>query len=149
MIEKIREIIEPIIIQEGAELVEIVYRRESGRQVLRFMVDKERGIELSECVKLNEKIGQALDESDIITENYILEVNSPGIDRLFKTKKDYIRASGRIVRVTLSEAILDKKEYIGRLEDIMEDSIKVDAGKKGIIEIPFSNIRRARQEVKF
>lgn len=149
MIGRIKELINPIIIEEGAELVDMIYRKEAGRQVLRLLVDKEGGIRLSDCVKLNEKISQALDESDIISESYVLEVDSPGIDRPFQAKRDYLRAIGRTVRVTLSEAILDKKEYIGRMEDVMEDSIKIEVGKKGIIEVPFSKITRARQEAEF
>lgn len=149
MIDKIKEIIEPILQEEGIELVEIVYRREAGRQVLRLLVDKEGGIKLTDCVRLNERISQALDESDIITESYVLEVDSPGVDRPFKIKRDYERARGRLVRVTLSEAVFDKKEYIGRLEEISDDYIKVDVKKKGIVDIPFDKIMRARQEVEF
>lgn len=148
MIDKIKEIIESILQEENAELVEIIYRREAGRQVLRVLVDKEDGIMLTDCVKLNEKISQALDESNVITERYVLEVASPGIDRPFKIKRDYERAKGRMVRVTLNEAILDKKEYIGRLQEILNDSIKIDTKKKGILEIPFEKIIRARQEVE-
>ena len=149
MIDKIKEVIQPLLQEEAVELVEIIYRREGNRQVLRLLVDKEDGIVLSDCVKLNEKISQVLDESSLITERYVLEVDSPGIDRPFKTKRDYERAKGRMVRVTLNEAILDKKEYIGRLEEILEDYIKVDVGKKGVIDVPFTKIARARQEVEF
>lgn len=149
MIDKIKEIIEPILQEENTELVEIIYRREAGRQVLRLLVDRQGGIVLSDCVELNERISHVLDETNVITERYVLEVDSPGVDRPFKTKRDYERAKGRMVRVTLSEAILDKKEYIGRLQEILEDYIKVDAKKKGIIDIPFEKVIRARQEIEF
>ncbi len=149
MIDKIKEIIEPILQEENTELVEIIYRREAGRQVLRLLVDRQGGIVLSDCVELNERISHVLDETNVITERYVLEVDSPGVDRPFKTKRDYERAKGRMVRVTLSEAILDKKEYIGRLQEILEDYIKVDTKKKGIIDIPFEKIIRARQEIEF
>lgn len=149
MIDKIKEIIIPILQEEGAELVEIIFRREAGRQVLRILIDKEGGVTLSDCVRINEIISRVLDENNTIQERYMLEVDSPGIDRPFKIKRDYKRASGRLVRVTLSEAILDKKEYIGRLEEILDNSIKIDVEKKGIIEIPFEKITRARQEVEF
>lgn len=149
MLDQLKQIIEPILEKEGAELVDLIFRREGNRQVLRLLVDKEGGISLAECVKLNERISTLLDEANAIAESYILEVDSPGIDRPFKTKRDYGRSIGRMVRVTLSEAILDKKEYIGRLEEILEDSIKIDTEKKGIIEIPFGKITRARQEVEF
>jgi len=149
MIDKIREIIEPIIQEENAELVEIAYRREAGSQVLRLLVDKEGGIQLSDCARLNERIGRVLDEANIIQESYVIEVDSPGIDRPFKTKRDYERAIGRLVRVTLNERILDKKEYIARLQDVSETGIKIDVKKKGIIEIPFEKIVRTREEIEF
>ncbi len=149
MIDKIKEIIMSILQEENAELVEIIYRREAGRQVLRILADKEGGIKLADCARLNERISQVLDERDIIQESYVIEVDSPGIDRLFKTKRDYERAVGRFVRVTLSEKIPDKKEYIARLEEVSDTGVKIDVKKKGIIEIPFEKIVRAREEIEF
>jgi ribosome maturation factor RimP len=167
MVDKIREIIMPVLQEENAELVEIIYRREAGRQVLRLLVDRDGGIKLADCARLNERIGQVLDERDIIQESYVIEVDSPGIDRLFKTKRDYERAIGRLVRVTLSERIQNKKEYIARLEEVSDMGVKIDihpvrdnrrlkpdafsngVKKKGVIEIPFEKIVRAREEIEF
>lgn len=149
MVDKIKAVIEPILQEERIELVEIIFRKEAGRQVLRLLVDKDTGIKLSDCMKLNEKISKVLDETDIIQETYIIEVDSPGIDRPFKTKRDYERAVGRIVRITLSERIMDKKEHIGRLEEISDIGVKIDLKKKGIIEISFEKIIRAREEIEF
>mgnify|MGYP001585234376 CR=1 FL=1 len=158
MLDKIKAIIEPILQEEQVELVEIIFRREAGRQVLRLLVDKDSGgIQLADCARLNEKISQALDvgaglkptPTDVIQGGYILEVDSPGIDRPFKVKRDYERAMGRLVRVTLREKILDKKEYIARLKEVSDAGVKIDVKKKGIIEIPFEKITRAREEVEF
>ena len=149
MDEEIKEIINPVLQDEGYELVEMIFRKEAGRQVLRLLVDREGGIKLSDCVRLNQRISHVLDEENVIIEPYMVEVDSPGIDRWFTAKRDYERAKGRLVRVTLNEAILDKKEHIGRLEDISEDAIKIDVEKKGIISILFTTIVRARQEVEF
>ena len=148
MIDKIREIIEPVIREDGAELVEMIYRKEAGRQVLRLLVDKEGGVQLSDCARLNQKIGQILDEANIIQESYVIEVDSPGIDRPFKVKRDYERAVGRLVRVTLNEAIAEKKEHIGRLKQISDTGVEIDVKKKGIIEMPFEKIVRAREEIE-
>ena len=76
-------------------------------------------------------------------------MDSPGIDRLFKTTRDYERALGRLVRVTLTERILDKKEYMARLEEVSDTGVKIDVKKKGIIDIPFEKIARAREEIEF
>ncbi|MFH1782253.1 MAG: ribosome maturation factor RimP [Candidatus Omnitrophota bacterium] len=148
MLDKLNDIIQPIIKAEDAELVDLIYRREGNRQVLRLLVDKEGGITMEDCININGRISEALDATDVIPEKYFLEVNSPGIDRPFKTKRDYEKAKGRLVRVTLNERIKNKMEYIAVLEDILEDSIKIDVKKKGIIKIPFKNITRARQEIE-
>lgn len=147
VIDKIKAIIQPILAVEHIELVDIIYRKESGVQVLRLLVDKEGGIKLSDCARLNESISKILDEANIIPERYVLEVGSPGLDRPFKAQRDYERAKGRMVRITLNEAIFDKKEHIGRLEEISANAIKINTQKKGIIEIPFQKITRARQEI--
>jgi len=149
MLDKIKQVVEPILEEEGVELVDLVLRREAGRQVLRLLVDRQGGIMLSDCVRLNEEISQELDKDSVINEDYTLEVDSPGVDRWFSSKRDYERARGRMVRVTLNEAIMDKKEYIGRLREALEDYIKVEVEKKGIIDIPLEKIVRARQEVEF
>jgi len=149
MLDKIKEIIEPVLQGERVELVEIIFRREAGRQVLRLLVNKDNGIQLSDCVELNRKIGRVLDENDIIGESYVIEVDSPGIDRPFKTRRDYERAVGRLVRVTLNEKISDKKEYIARLEEVSDAGVKIDINKKGVMEIPFEKISRAREEIEF
>jgi len=149
MLDQIKQVIQSILQQENTALVDIIFRRESGQQVLRLLVDREGGIRLSDCVILNKKISQALEESGVIAEGYILEVDSPGVDRWFSGRQDYERARHRMVRVTLNEAVLDKKEYIGKLEEALESAIKIEVKKKGIIEIPYERIVRARQEVEF
>jgi len=149
MLDQIKQVIQSILQQENTALVDIIFRRESGQQVLRLLVDREGGIRLSDCVILNKKISQALEESGVIAEGYILEVDSPGVDRWFSGRQDYERARHRMVRVTLNEAVLDKKEYIGKLEEALESAIKIEVKKKGIIEIPYDKIVRARQEVEF
>lgn len=149
MIDKLKTIIQPILDIEQVELVDIIYRPESGGKVIRLLVDKEGGIKLAECIELNEKIGRVLDESNVVNEKFILEVASPGIDRMFKIKRDYERALGRIVRVTLNERILEKMEYIGRLLEVFDSFIKIDVPKKGVLDISFDKIIRTRQEVGF
>ncbi|MCX5711970.1 MAG: ribosome maturation factor, partial [Candidatus Omnitrophica bacterium] len=61
------------------ELVELIYRQEGRDLVLRLLVDyPEGGITIGECAELNRSVGIMLDEKNIIEQNYILEVSSPG-----------------------------------------------------------------------
>lgn len=140
--EKAREIVSNILNDNKIELVEMTYRREGGRRVLRILVDTEGGISIDECAKLNEIIGETLDAQDIINEHYILEVSSPGLDRPLKSKNDFLRLKGKRIRAHTYEPIAGKREFAGVLEVVSDDSIGIleDAH---MITIPLDKISKA------
>ncbi|MDP3790352.1 MAG: ribosome maturation factor RimP [Candidatus Omnitrophota bacterium] len=144
IIDKIKVIISNILQRNGIELIDITYRRESGGNVLRISADTENGITIGECAKMNEVISEALDESNIIEDKYILEVSSPGLDRPLKTKNDFLRAKGKKIRVHTYMPIDNKKEFIGNLEDANEKeaSVLTDSGTR--VSISFDKISSAR-----
>src|SRR5687767_14065925 len=85
----IRSIAEPILAQESIELVDLIYNRHGRFTTVRLLVDKVGGITIQECTHLNRVVGTALDEANVITESYTLEVSSPGLDRPLSTKRDF------------------------------------------------------------
>ena len=97
----IEKLVEPLLQQEEAELVDIEFCREHGSQVLRFYLDKEGGITLDDCEHLSNRLGALLDEADAVPGSYVLEVSSPGLDRIVKKEKDFIRFFGRAVKLRL------------------------------------------------
>jgi len=74
--EKIKEMLEPVIKENGYVLDEVLYTKESGMNFLRVVIDKEGGIEVDDCVTVSKLINPILDEKDPIEENYILDVCS-------------------------------------------------------------------------
>ena len=101
------------------ELVDVEYVKERD-WYLRVFVDKAGGIDLDDCQKLSEQLGARLDATNIIDGAYILEVSSPGIDRVLKKERDFVREAGKVVDVTLYAPLEGKKiftdELIGRDE---------------------------------
>ena len=95
--EEIKKLIQPVIDQEQVELVDLIYRREAGRYVLRLLVYKVNGVSLDDCSRINRAISDILDNSDLIQHSFVLEVNSPGLDRPIVTKRDFERNIGRAV----------------------------------------------------
>lgn len=146
LVKEIEELVSPLLDKEGVDLVEILYRRESGRMVLRFFVDVPGGITLAECARLNNQIGKVLDESDIPLANYLLEVSSPGLDRPIKTVKDFLRAVGKKVRLIYSKDGREKVTCIGEVKSVDNENVTLAIeGKEEII--PIDRIVKARQEV--
>lgn len=75
--------VERIISGTALELVDVEYVREKN-WYLRVFIDKEGGVDLEDCQAVSEKLSKVLDEKDPIQENYLLEVSSPGLDRILK-----------------------------------------------------------------
>ena len=89
----VETLLEPCLEKEGIELVDVEYVRERD-WILRIFIDKEGGVDLNDCQHISEEAGALLDEKDLIAGNYLLEVSSPGIDRILKKDKDFRRFAG-------------------------------------------------------
>ena len=76
------ELVQPIV--EGFDLVlwDVRYEKEGSQWFLRVFIDKEEGaVDITDCENVSRAIDKPLDELDPITDNYILEVSSPGVER--------------------------------------------------------------------
>ena len=54
-------LIRPVIEGSGLELVDVAFRRESGRRILRVVVDREGGVDVDTIAELAEKVSRRLD----------------------------------------------------------------------------------------
>ena len=97
--EAVEKVLEPILESDGIEVVDVEYVRERN-WILRIYIDKEGGVDLNDCQVISEKAGAILDEKDLIPDNYMLEVSSPGLDRVLKKDKDFIRYADSDVDAT-------------------------------------------------
>ncbi len=73
----VEALVKPIIENLGYELYDVEYVKEGKNYFLRIFIDKEDGINLNDCEKVNDAINDKLDEKDYIKEQYFLEVSSP------------------------------------------------------------------------
>lgn len=150
VLDRIKAIAAPILEEEGVELVDIIYRREGRKMVLRLLVDTPSGITIDECSELNKKIGEGLDGSDMALENYILEVSSPGLDRLLTTKRDFERVLGKGLKVVTKMPVAGRDNvYIGKLEFVSEEAITLKLGSGEDVTISYDDIATARQHIEF
>lgn len=125
------------------ELVDVEYVKERD-WYLRVFVDKPGGIDLDDCQTLSEQLSARLDESDIISGAYILEVSSPGIDRILKKDKDFVREAGKIVDVTLYAPLDGKKIFTGELKGRDENFLNLKD-----ISLPRDKVAQVRLHMDF
>lgn len=145
-IEELKGIIIPVVESENYEFVDIEYRREKDGLVLRVYIDKEGGVSLKDCEIVSEKISKKLDEVDLISYRYILEISSPGIYRVLKSEKDFLKFVGKRVKISLFSPIKETKTYYGHIHDFKDGKLYLEIASGEVIEIPFKNIAKANLE---
>ncbi|MCM8797706.1 MAG: ribosome maturation factor RimP [Candidatus Omnitrophica bacterium] len=145
-VEELREVISGYLSSRQVDLVELTYRFEGGRAILRILADKPSGgITLEECAILNQEISAILDEKNLIQESYVLEVSSPGLDRPLKTKKDFLRCLNKRVRLFLYQPLNGRFELEGELQRVDDEGLYIVLEHKEEIRIDLKNIRKGKQ----
>lgn len=74
--EKVRNLIEGVIVENGYLLDEVLYVKEGSSYFLRIIVDKDGYINIEDCLKINALVGPILDKADLIKDSYILDICS-------------------------------------------------------------------------
>lgn len=146
---KVREVTAPLLSDLHIELVDLTFRGESGGMVLRFTVDKGCGIGIDDCCRLSRQIEKILDESNAIEERYILEVQSPGLDRILVKTSDFERIIGKEVRIITREAVGGKMENLGKLKWVNDERVLIQTPEDREIEIARNLIVKAKLEINF
>ena len=116
----------------GCFLVDAEYVKEGNDNFLRLYIDKPGGIGIDECETFSNEFGALYDVIDPIAGEYYLEVSSPGVDRVHKTRREYEYFCGREVSVKLYAAIDGKKEFDGILECLEGENVTVTVGEEKI-----------------
>ena len=147
--EIVRTIAEPIVSGLGLELVDVEYVREGSNWYLRVFIDKEGGVTVDDCEAVTLPLSRKLDEVDPISRSYIFEVSSPGVERPFKTPRDYEKAIGKRVRVKFFKAIDGVKKIEGILEQYDGKSITISIDNGGQKTYPVDAISRINKVILF
>lgn len=149
-LEKIKEIVRPVIEKDNLEFVNIELKIECRRRVLKIFIDKENGVNVEDCAKISRIINSLSEIDDLITGSYYLEVSSPGLDRPLFGEPDYKKFEGRLVKIKTSRALDGQKNIIGYLRGCKEQNIILEEKHSGkIIEVGLDNIARAKLEPEF
>lgn len=133
--EKVEQLVKTKIEENGYELYDVEYAKEGKNYFLRIFIDKENGIDINDCEKVNNAITDILDEANYIKEQYFLEVSSPGIERILKKDKHLESSIGEKVNIKLfKKDENNKKEYQGILEKYNDEFITIKGDKETQIE---------------
>ncbi len=125
IVKNIEELVIPILKELGVELIDIEFQKHRNDWFLRIYIDKIGGITIDDCETVSKKVDRYLDDLDLITHSYYLEVSSPGLDRPLKTDMQLKKHLGEKVEVRTYKPINGKRKHIGILENFDENSILI------------------------
>lgn len=151
-VDKTTVIANAIAMELGLEIVDVEWVKENHNYILRILADTDEGLTIDDSIALNEAISAKLDIEDFITEEYMLEVSSPGLERPLKTDSDIKNAIGDYINIRTYASIDGIKEFEGNLIEYADNIITIDVNIKGRIKqfkIEKSKISKIRLAVKF
>ena len=148
VIEGVRALAEPILMDRGLELVAVEFQRESRGWILRVYMDRAGGVTLEDCQKVSEELGDHLDVADIIEFPYHLEVSSPGLDRPLTREADFIGFAGKPARIVTHDPIDGQRNFRGRLGGLADGAVLLILADGRQVQIPRGLIAKARLEIE-
>ena len=125
--------LQPIAERVGVEIVDAEW--DMRARALTVFIDAEGGIDLNLCEKFHRAIDEPLDEFDpSFGESYTLNCSSPGLDRPFKTARDFERHLGEKIELHFYAPFEGKKYYEGELlsYDGENVTVRTEGGDKTI-----------------
>lgn len=154
VVEKITELVTPIIEAKNFSLWDVEFVKEGKDMFLRIFIDKPGGITIDDIVEATNEISEMLDvvDPDPIPEAYMLEISSPGAERPLKTDEDLYWAIDKYINVSLYQKLDGIKEFQGDLISVNDDNLVLnylDKTRKKSVEIPRDMIAKARLAIKF
>lgn len=139
----------------GYELVDLRWGGSGRRPMLKIRIDRSgalpgEGVTVDECAEVSRALEPWLDEHEELSERYVLEVSSPGVDRPLVKALDFERFRGERVAVSGGKDVLaDKATRLeGELLGLVDEGTEAEAVRLRLpsgeeVSIPRSEIRKA------
>lgn len=147
--ETIMDLVEPVAVERGLDLVDVEYQPGGRRSVLRLYLDRPGGISLDDLAEVSREVSDVLDAHDVVPGQYTLECSSPGVNRRLRKPAEFARFCGKSVRVRTSTPIAGSRNFAGLLVSASEDAIEIDDPSHGRLAVPLRSIERANYEHDF
>ena len=123
---KVAEIVAPYAEELGLDIWDIRFVKEGTDWYLRIFIDKDGGVSIDDCVDLTHAITKPLDDADPISQSYLLEVSSPGVERELITDSHFEKYIGAAVMMRLIRPIDKIRDFSGTLKKYEKGLITVE-----------------------
>jgi ribosome maturation factor RimP len=144
------ELLDGEFARAGYDIEDVIVDAAARPPRITVVADGDEGLDLDTIAELSRSASELLDRVDERAATYVLEVTSPGVDRPLTTEKQYRRARGRKVELTMS----DGSQLTGRLGETRDGIVRlvVREGRHAnfsVRELTLDSITKAVVQVEF
>jgi len=150
-------LLDPMLEEGNIFLVDIIIKPSKVSQKITILIDSDEGITIQECTSISRRLAKQLEELEVFTEPYTLEVSSPGLDQPLILTRQYLKNIGRNLKVTLrtgeavSGTLIEANEEAIKLQLPMpKKKSKVPVDEASLLkDISLTDISKAMIEISF
>ncbi len=135
----LQQVLETALEGLGYDLVD--FERSGKGKLLRVYIDRSGGIDVDDCAKVSNHLSRVLPVEGIDYDR--LEISSPGLDRLLRKERDFVRFAGHKVRVKLRVPVAGQRNFVGVLRETRAGRVEIEADGK-VVSLDLSNLDKAR-----
>ena len=143
---EIAELIKPTILSMGYELWGLNVGQQNNSLKFTLYIDSVNGINIDDCEKVSNQVTHLLDTEEVCGSEYVLEVSSPGFDRILMTKEHFSRYLKEKVKVKLKWLVNNRKNIKGVIKEVTDDCVIINDEKESY-EIKYDSIDSARLKI--
>jgi ribosome maturation factor RimP len=123
----------------GYELVGV--ERPAGGQLLRIYIDKPGGISVDDCATVSHQLTRVLEVENVRYDR--LEISSPGLDRILKEERDFVRFAGQRARVKMRVPVDGQRNFVGVVREAGAGRLQLEVDGK-VLSLELGNMESAR-----
>ncbi len=123
--QKVYDLVKPVTDELGYYLWDVCYEKEGAVWYLRIFIDSDDGITIDDCERANAPINQIMDANDPVSQSYMLEVGSAGLERELVKEEHFEICEGDTVKIRFIRSIDGEKEIIAVLSGADKDGVSV------------------------
>lgn len=139
---KLTDLLQPVVESVGCELWGVEYHPRNS--LLRLYIEKASGVLLDDCEKVSREVRAVLDTAKVMSDDYGLEVSSPGLNRRFFSAEQCARFVGDKISLRLRERLGQSKRVEGVLTGVDADTVCMQVAGDDL-RIPFASVSKARR----
>ena len=124
-LEQLQALLAPVIEALGYQCWGLEFLSQGRHSLLRIYIDHADGILVEDCEKVSRQISGVLDVEDPISNEYTLEVSSPGMDRPLFTLEQFAKHAGELVKIKLRSPYEGRRNFQGPLRGVEDQDVVV------------------------